>query len=271
MLARECVVTSWDPGQYAKFAGPRLRPAADLVARLPDRIYRRGIDLGCGGGQVTGLLRARFPGLPLAGIDNSPDMLTVAARALPDCDFRLGDIGDPRLAEGCDLIVSNAAFQWLANHRAVLGDLTAGLPSGGVLAVQMPRNHGAPSHRLLAELAASPRWAAKLAGVAGIRPVDEAADYVRLLRRAGAAEVDAWTTDYVHVLPPAPESHPVLEWVKGTALRPYLDVLDEAEGGAFLAAYREALAAAYPAEEGGSVLFPFRRVFFVASRQHHDR
>lgn len=259
-------MASWDPGQYAKFAGPRLRPAADLVARVPDRPYRAGIDLGCGGGQVTALLRSRFPGLALTGIDNSPDMLAVAAKALPDVDFRLGDIGEAGLAAGHDLIVSNAAFHWLANHRAVLAALMAGLPSGGVLAVQMPRNHGAPSHRLLAEVVASPRWAARLAAVTGIRPVDEAADYTRLLRGAGAAEVDAWATDYVHVLPPAPASHPVLEWVKGTALRPYLDVLDEAEAAAFLATYREALSAAYPAEEGGCVLFPFRRVFFVASR-----
>ncbi len=259
-------MASWDPRQYAKFAGPRLRPAADLVARLPDRDYRAGIDLGCGGGQVTALLRSRFPGLVLTGIDNSPDMLEAARKALPEVDFREGDIGDAALAAGCDLIVSNAAFHWLANHRAVLAALMAGLPADGVLAAQMPRNHGAPSHRLLADVAASPRWAAKLAGVAGIRPVDEPVDYARLLFSAGAAEVDAWTTEYIHVLPPAPASHPVLEWVKGTALRPYLDVLDETEAAAFLATYREALAAAYPAEDDGRVLFPFRRVFFVASR-----
>ncbi|PWR20173.1 methyltransferase domain-containing protein [Zavarzinia aquatilis] len=259
-------MASWDPGQYAKFAGPRLRPAADLVARLPDRAYRAGIDLGCGGGQVTALLRSRFPGLALAGIDNSPDMLAVAGKALPDVDFRLGDIGDPGLAAGHDLIVSNAAFHWLADHRKVLSALMAGLPPGGVLAVQMPRNHGAPSHRLLAEVAARPRWASAFSGVAGIRPVDEPADYARLLTAAGASEVDAWATDYVHALPPAPESHPVLEWVKGTALRPYLDVLDEAAAAAFLAAYRAALTEAYPAEADGRVLFPFRRVFFVACR-----
>ncbi|MCW0181378.1 MAG: methyltransferase domain-containing protein [Zavarzinia sp.] len=259
-------MASWDPGQYAKFAGPRLRPAADLVARLPDRDYRAGVDLGCGGGQVTALLRARFPGLALLGIDNSPAMLEAARKALPDVEFRPGDIADTSLAAGCDLIVSNAAFHWLANHRAVLAALMAGLPAGGVLAVQMPRNHDAPSHRLLADVAATPRWAGRFAGVVGIRPVDEAADYARLLRHAGAAEVDAWTTDYIHVLPPAPASHPVLEWVKGTALRPYLDVLDEAEAADFLAAYGEALVAAYPAESDGRVLFPFRRVFFVASR-----
>lgn len=259
-------MASWDPGQYAKFAGPRLRPALDLVARLPERAYRDGIDLGCGGGQVTALLRDRFPGVALTGVDTSPDMLAVAARHLPDCRFRLGDIGDAGLGAGRDLIVSNAAFHWLPNHRPVLAALMAALPAGGVLAVQMPRNHGAPSHRLLAEVVARPRWAARLAAVAGIRPVDEAADYTRLLLAAGATDVDAWTTDYVHVLSPSPDSHPVLEWVKGTALRPYLDALEPGEATEFLATYREALAAAYPAEGDGRVLFPFRRVFFVACR-----
>lgn len=258
-------MASWDPGQYARFAGPRLRPAADLVARLPDRAYRSALDLGCGGGQLTGLLRTRFPALPLTGIDNSPAMLAKARAEIPDARFVPGDIADVGLAHGHDLIASNAAFHWLPDHRAVLVTLLRGLPSGGVLAVQMPRNHGAPSHRLLAETVAELRFTARLAGVAGIRPVDPAEDYMALLLDAGAAEVDAWESAYVHHLAPAPGSHPVLEWVKGTALRPYLDALDDAAAD-FLAAYRSRLEQAYPPRGDGSVLFPFRRVFFVATR-----
>ncbi|PWR21949.1 methyltransferase domain-containing protein [Zavarzinia compransoris] len=257
-------MASWDPGQYARFADHRLRPAADLVARLPEGGFRAGIDLGCGGGQLTALLRARFPALPLAGIDNSPAMLDVARRHLADADFRLGDICDPGVAAGCDLIASNAAFQWLPDHRPVLAALVGGLAPGGVLAVQMPRNHAAPSHVLLAETAAAGRFAAALDGVAGIRAVDDAPDYAALLLAAGAGAVDAWATTYVHILAPAAGSHPVFEWVKGTALRPYLDALPPGLAADFAAAYRGRLAAAYPPLPDGRVLFPFRRVFFVA-------
>ncbi|MFA5122152.1 methyltransferase domain-containing protein [Zavarzinia sp.] len=259
-------MASWDPSQYAKFAGPRLRPAADLVARIPDRRFSAAVDLGCGGGQVTGLLRDRFPDLRLTGIDSSSAMLKAAERALPDARFVLGDIADPALAAGFDLVVSNAAFHWLADHRRILRDIVAGLPEGGVLAVQMPQNHAAPSHRLLAEVVALPDFAPLLAGVSSIRAVDDAADYAGLMFDAGARAVDAWTTAYVHVLAPAPDSHPVLEWTKGTAMRPYLDALDEAAAAAFLAAYRERLEMAYPARPDGRVLFPFRRVFFVAEK-----
>ncbi|MCF4165371.1 methyltransferase domain-containing protein [Zavarzinia compransoris] len=260
-------MASWDPGQYARFAGPRLRPAADLVARLPDRAFRAGLDLGCGGGQLTALLAARFPGLALTGVDNSPDMLAVAAKKMPEAVFRAGDIGDVALGAGFDLIASNAAFHWLENHRDILADLMAGLPADGVLAVQMPRNHAAPSHTLLAETVAEPRFAARLSGVQGIRPVEAAETYASLLLDAGAGEVDAWETTYIHALAPAPGSHPVLEWVKGTALRPYLDALDEDAAADFTAAFREKLAAAYPVRADGGVLFPFRRVFFVATRR----
>lgn len=260
-------MASWDPGQYARFAGPRLRPAADLVARLPDREFRAGLDLGCGGGQLTGLLAARFPGLALTGIDNSPDMLAVAAQKLPAAEFRAGDIADVACGDGFDLIASNAAFHWLADHREILADLMEGLPANGVLAVQMPRNHAAPSHSLMAETVAEPRFAARLADVRSIQPVDAAETYAALLLDTGAAEVDAWETTYIHALAPAPGSHPVLEWVKGTALRPYLDALDEEEATAFTTAYREKLAAAYPVRADGGVLFPFRRVFFVATRR----
>lgn len=257
-------MASWDPGQYERFADARLRPALDLLARLPDRPFRAAIDLGCGGGQLTALLRNRFPALPLTGIDSSPDMLAVAARKLPDARFRLGDICDPGVAAGCDLVASNAAFQWVPDHRAVLEGLMRQLPRGGALAVQMPGNHAAPSHRLLAETVAEPPFAAALAAVTSIAPVDDAPDYAARLLGAGALEVDAWTTTYVHRLAPAPGSHPVLEWVKGTALRPYLDALPPALVPIFTEAYRRRLAQAYPLRPDGQVLFPFRRVFMVA-------
>lgn len=252
-------MATWDPQQYERFAGARLRPALDLLGRLPGGAFRRIWDLGCGGGQVTRLLAERYPGAALTGLDTSPAMLDRARSAVPGARFRLADIGRERPVPGADLVVSNAALHWLPDHDRVLLELVRDLAPGGVLAVQMPRNHGAPSHRIVAETAAAAAFAARLSGVQGIRPVAAAGHYAALLLDQGCT-VDAWESEYVQVLDGA---DPVLDWLMGTSLRPYLEVLGTAADG-FLGALRKRLAEAYPQRPDGARLFPFRRVFFVA-------
>ncbi|MFF9486843.1 trans-aconitate 2-methyltransferase [Streptomyces sp. NPDC014676] len=259
----------WDPAQYLRHAGHRTRPFTDLLARVPELPGDppRIADLGCGAGNVTALLADRWPAARVTGYDNSPEMLD-RARA----DHEGGSLGfahaDVRswVPDGpYDLIVSNATLQWVPGHAERFRDWIDGLVPGGTFAFQVPGNFGAPSHVLMRELAASPRWRARLAGVlrhddAVLRP--EA--YLEQLTALGCT-TDAWETTYVHLLT---GEDPVLDWVKGTGLRPVLTALaDDPEArDAFVTEYRTALRAAYPPGPHGTP-FPFRRVFAVAVRE----
>jgi trans-aconitate 2-methyltransferase len=255
------VVATWDPAQYERFADARLRPAIDLLARIPPGPRRTIYDLGCGSGAVTRLLAEHYPGAAILGLDSSEAMLAKAQEAVPTARFAAADLAvwtPPQLA---DLIVANAALHWIVGHRPLMVRLLGSLQPGGVFAVQMPRNHAAQSHTAIAAVVHTERWAARLAGVRSIAPVDAAVEYLRLLS-PHASSVEAWETEYVHVLS---GNDPVMEWTKGTALRPYLDALDS-DATAFLAEYSARLRAAYPPEADGRTLFPFRRAFIVAVR-----
>lgn len=254
----------WDPGAYGRYAELRLRPARDLLARVPAALPEGAlVDLGCGAGAAGPALAARWPDRRLTGIDNSPAMLE-AARATGRYDaLDLADAARWRPAEPPALVFANAALQWLADHAALMPRLAGVLAPGGVLAVQMPRQWGAPSHRLLRAcavpdfMAAPPRAAAR-------DPVADAQSYARLLAPFG--EVDAWETLYVQRLAGGGRGHPVRHFTAATAMRPFTAALAPVRAAAFVAAYDEALAKAYPPEEDGSVLFEFRRVFFVLRR-----
>jgi trans-aconitate 2-methyltransferase len=252
----------WEPGQYARFAGPRLRPGLDLLARVPlEGEARHVVDLGCGTGALLPALRARFPEAGLTGVDNSPEMLARARGVDPDATLVEADAAGWSPEGPVDLIFSNAVLHWLPDHAALLPRL---LRSCRVLAVQMPANFEAPSHRLVGEIAARPRWASRLGGIRPGEHVLPLAEYRRLLAPL-AAEVDLWETVYWHVLEAA---DPVLEWVRGTTLLPVLAALGGAasnEARAFTAEYAEALRSAYPPEPDGRTLFPFRRLFLVAT------
>jgi trans-aconitate 2-methyltransferase len=251
---------AWDPAQYLKFADQRLRPAIDLLGRIdlaaPGDVY----DLGAGAGNVTRIIKARWPAARVTGVDGSPAMLEKAAAAAPDITWQAGDLAAWQAPRPADLIYSNAALHWIGGHEQVFPRLLASLAPGGVLAVQMPRNFAAPSHTAMAEAARGGPWRARLEPLLRPAPVAEPAFYYDLLAPA-AASVDVWETEYLQVLE---GRDPVKEWTKGTWLKPLLDALDGPERADFEARYAELVARAYPPRADGRTLFPFRRLFIVA-------
>jgi len=252
---------TWDPCQYLKFADHRLRPALDLLAQIPFDGPRTVCDLGCGPGTITRLLTERWPGATITGVDSSPEMLVTARREAPTVTFVQADIAQWSPPAPADLLFSNATLHWLDDHGRLLPRLMAQLAPGGVLAVQMPRNHQAPSHLLMGAAAEDGPWRTKLSQVRPIlRSVESADAYYRILAPV-ARRVDIWESEYLHVLE---GGNPVVEWTKGTALRPYLDALDEPDRSGFFAAYSARIAAAYPKQADGRTLLPFRRIFVMA-------
>ncbi|MGW1797051.1 trans-aconitate 2-methyltransferase [Streptomyces sp. NPDC001984] len=265
---------TWDPAQYLRHAGHRARPFADLLARVPPLPGDppRIADLGCGPGNVTAHLADRWPTAHITGYDNSPAMLDKAlvehAGPTPgggSLGFAHADLRYWAPTATYDLIVSNAALQWVPGHLDALAAWLDGLAPGGTFAFQVPHNIDAPLHALMRELAATPRWKPRLGDVLRREDsVHEPAVYLDRLARLGCA-TDVWETTYLHVLT---GEDPVLDWVKGTGLRPALTALadDPEERDAFVAEYRDLLREAYPSTEYGTVL-PFRRLFAVAVKE----
>lgn len=251
----------WNPALYLKFEDERTRPPRDLLAQVPLERPRRVIDLGCGPGNSTELLLARWPGAEVIGVDNSPAMIEQARGRVPGARFEPGDLATWQPPEGTDLLFGNAVFQWVPDHLAVLARLLEALPPGGVLAVQMPDNVEEPSHRLMEETAAGGPWAERAAGTARDVLPSVGAYYDRLAPLA--RHVDVWHTLYNHPLEGAPA---IAAWFRSTGLRPYLAELDEAERAAFLGDYTARLETAYPARVDGKVLLSFPRLFIVAVR-----
>jgi len=253
---------NWDPQQYLKFGGERLRPAHDLLARVPLAAPKTIVDLGCGTGTVTQLLRARWPEARITGVDNSAPMLERARTAVTDVDWEAQDLARWSPAAPVDLIVSNAALHWLDAHQTLFPRLIAHLGPGGVLAVQMPAQHRAPSHVLGYELAESSRWRKALEGSVRRRPILKPAEYYAALR-PHASSLDLWSTEYLQVLH---GENPVAEFTKGSFVGVWLSMLSDADARAFETDYRDRIAAAYPPAADGATLFPFRRFFIVAQR-----
>ncbi len=254
----------WSSEQYAKFEAERSRPAADLVARIGTEGVTAAVDLGCGPGNSTELLLARYRNAAIVGLDLSDDMLQQARLRLPTVDFRLQDIATWRPADALDVILANASLQWVPDHATVFPALLSFLSRGGTLAVQMPDNLDEPTHALMRSVAADGPWSDRMAGVEGERADrHDARWYYDLLAGAGAGSVDVWRTTYHHKLA-GPAA--VVEWVRGTGLRPFLARLQPDETAAFLDRYQTAIAGAYPALGDGSILLPFPRLFIVATR-----
>ena len=263
---------AWDPAQYLKFAGERMRPALDLIARVPLAAPRTIVDLGCGTGNVTRLLAQRWPEALITGVDNSTAMLERARRDAESgraISWRCADLAQwaaDALESPPDLVFSNAALHWLDGHAELFPRIFSAVAAGGALAVQMPDQFAAPSHVALRDTACSARWRDQLAPALRPPPVASMDDYFCWLT-PGATAIDAWTTEYLHVLPAVADGeHPVVAWTRGTALTPFLARLDASLQQAFVDDYRVRIAAAYPSLADGRVLFPFRRRFLVAVR-----
>ncbi len=262
------IPTKWDANLYLKFADHRVRPALDLMGRLdPANAARPGhvvYDLGCGAGNISRILAERFPTAEIVGIDSSDEMLAKARSQTVDArvTFMKGDLADFVPGKPPGILYSNAAYHWLEDHIEMLPGLVQLLPSGGQLAVQMPRNHEAPSHALMKVAAEAGPWRDRLATVRTIRPVHEPARYYDVLK-PHCSELDVWETIYQQ---PLTGKDPVAQFTSSTGLRPYLDLLDEPQRTEFYDTYAALLAKAYPVRPDGITLFPFRRLFIVARR-----
>ncbi|HEX3487032.1 MAG TPA: trans-aconitate 2-methyltransferase [Micropepsaceae bacterium] len=254
---------AWDPKTYLAFGGERTRAASDLLARIPLAAPKRVADLGCGPGNSTALLRARWPEAEIDGIDLSPEMLSDARASGIQAKFVAADIAQWAPAEPYDVIYTNAALQWLGDHERLIPRLFSFVAPGGVLAVQVPRNYDELCQVLLRDSAADPRWADRLKNVRdwwnGLAP-----EHYYDLLVPKADPVDLWETRYFHILQ---GNDAIFNWMMGTSLRPFVAALDSPGREEFLMDYRGRLAAAYPARPSGSVIHRFLRLFFVATRR----
>jgi trans-aconitate 2-methyltransferase len=250
---------SWNPAVYLAFADERTRPAADLLARVPMDKPKRAVDLGCGPGNSTALLAARWPDSKIEGLDSSQAMIDAAKASAIPADFAVADISAWSPGAAYDLIFSNATYQWIADHQTLLPRLMGFVAKGGVFAFQIPNNQYAPSHNLMRDVAAQGPWADRLANVRGVF-IEKVSIYFSILN-PHAASLDIWTSEYLHVLE---GEDAVFKWVSGTGLRPYLDALGEDERAVFVREYKARLNIAYPRRADGKTLFPFSRLFAVA-------
>lgn len=254
----------WNSEQYLKFAAERTQPAIDLAARLACPHPARVLDLGCGPGNSTEVLRRRFPAAELLGVDNSPAMIERTKRDYPGISFQLYDAAAPlsELGGKWDVIFSNACLQWVPDHPALIVGLLDALNDGGELAVQIPLQEKAPVHALLRQVAALPHWKPFFAETRKFYCLDEL-EYCELLQ-THAGTFAMWENDYFHILE-SPQS--VLEWYRGTGMRPYLEALPEAKRAAFEQEILAGIEQCFPRLSDGSVVFKFARLFFIATKR----
>jgi trans-aconitate 2-methyltransferase len=259
-------MSGWNPNQYLKFAEERAQPCRDLAARIAVANVRRAIDLGCGPGNSTAILRDRWPDAEITGLDSSSSMIERAQREHGRHRWIAGDIADWATHSGdlYDIVFSNAALQWVDDHATLYPRLLARVAPGGALAIQIPGNIDALPHRLMREVAASPAWSCSFPpGKVREWHHRELEFYYDVLAPT-AARLDIWATEYLHILP---DAEAIVEWYRGTGLRPFLEVLEtDAAGQRFAADYLEALRPHFPPRAAGGLMFPFRRIFLIAYR-----
>jgi trans-aconitate 2-methyltransferase len=254
-------VTTWEPQTYLRYADIRFRAGLDLIARIPKLEYARIYDLGSGTGHLTRILADTFTNSKIIGVDSSPEMLAEARREFPALEWQQSKIQSWSPSAPPDLIYSNAALQWVPDHETLLPALLDKLRPGGVLAMQVPRHFESPSHLALKELVMQKEWRAKLAPLL-LAPIPAPEVYWRWLS-PHPSNLDIWETIYLQVLD---GKDPVVNFMRGTALRPFLSVLSAPEAKRFVDAFAQRMAAAYPTQPNGQTLFPFRRLFLIAQR-----
>ncbi len=256
-------LNDWNARQYLKFEEERTRAPRDLLAQVPLRQARMAIDVGCGPGNSTELLVDRYPDATVIGLDSSKDMLRQARERLPRCQFIEADLATWTPQEPVDLLFANAVLQWVPDHQTVMKRLVEALPPGGILAAQMPDNTREPSHVLMQEVANRGPWARQSALADAPRlDLPSPESYYDLLKPL-CQRVEIWHTSYNHVMA-GPKA--IVEWFKGSALRPFLAALDAPEADRFLEAYTAEIARHYKARVDGQVLLRFPRIFVIAAR-----
>jgi trans-aconitate 2-methyltransferase len=253
---------AWNPEQYTRYSAPRLRPALDLMSRLGGADPRTIIDLGCGTGNITRMLAESFPAARVViGVDNSPEMLDKARGESSRVTWIEADVSSWVHERPVELLFSNACLQWLPDHTRLFPHLARQVASGGMMAVQMPRGRDMPSQVILRELLRDGPWGNRLEGRLSTDWVLSGSEYYDLLADT-AREVDIWETDYLHVLD---GEDAVFEWTKGTSLIPVFQVLEGEERDRFVEEYKGRLRSAYPRRDDGKTLFPFHRIFMIAT------
>ena len=251
---------TWDPAQYLRWSDHRLRPAVDLLQRVPLTSPARVVDLGCGTGNVTALLRARWPDARVTGVDASTAMLERARASDGGVEWLEADVATWTPSAPVDVLFANATLHWIDAHAVLFPRLVTLVAAGGALAVQMPRNFGEPSHTSIYDVAREARWRDRLEKLIRPEPT-KAPDFYWDLLAPRVSALDVWETVYTQALT---GDNPVADFVKGSWLKPFLDALDAGERAAFESAYRARVARAYPPRADGTTLFPFRRLFIVA-------
>jgi trans-aconitate 2-methyltransferase len=257
---------TWSPGQYLAFEDERTRPVRDLLAALPALDAHTALDIGCGPGNSTEVLAARFPHARISGIDSSAEMIAAARKRLPALRFEVADVAEWAASvsdEALDVILGNAVLQWVPDHATLLPALAAKLAPHGCLALQVPDNLAEPAQTLMREVASSGPWRDTLAQAWDARTGIESAQWYHQALRPHARRVEVWRTTYYH---PLAGASAIVEWFKGTGLRPFLDPLSPIEKTEFLARYTARIERAYPAAADGTVLLPFPRLFMMAVR-----
>lgn len=256
-------MSDWNPALYSRFEDERTRPARELLARVPLGAAHVAYDLGCGPGNSTELLVARFPSATVIGTDNSQSMLDSAKKRLPAARFELSDIASWQPETPPDLIYANAALQWVGDHETLLPKLFAMLAPGGVLAIQMPDNREESTHRLMREVASEPPWEHHIGPAASVRTKLLTLNTYYDLLAPHAAQLDVWRTAYQH---PMDSAGAIVEWVSATGLRPFVDPLPTDLRASYLAEYERRIDAAYTVRSDGKRLLAFPRLFIVAVR-----
>lgn len=255
----------WSATQYLKFEGERTRPARDLLAQVPLTSPKRVVDLGCGPGNSTEVLLTQFPEAHITGLDSSPDMIEKARKRLPDLEFTLGDLASFEQPEPADLLYSNAVYQWVSYEKRIpiFVDLIKRQKPGGVFAFQVPDNFGEPSHAAMREVADEGPWAATLKRVQTFRKAFHSPQELYNSLKPLCSDITIWHTNYYHILD---DHKAIVEWVKGTGLRPYIDPLSSSDREAFLTLYLKRIEKAYPPLVDGKVCLRYPRLFVVAIR-----
>lgn len=255
-------MSEWNSEQYLKFKKQRTQPAVDLAKRIPVEHPNNILDIGCGPGNSTSVLKKMFPQAHILGVDSSEDMIKKAKESYSDISFKLYDVttGFDKLGK-YDIIFSNACLQWIPNHREFIPILFKGLNENGVLAVQIPMNGQETLFKIMNEVISEPEWSFSSMNVETNETLLPK-EYFDILSSC-TDNFDIWETVYYHNMPSV---EAMVEWVKGTRLRPYLNALDKAKAEGLEKKITKRAASVYDTQKNGEIIFKFRRFFFIASK-----